>query len=149
MEFREKEETGRFRRIAEDLRSYVEKRLELFVLTLLERVTFILADTLQRIIGILLLAGGLLFAWFALSFFLSAWLGSHALGFLVGSLPLILAGVVFVALQPVWITRKIQEGMLSQFLQSFDTVLNNEGKEKRSKEKDSKGDHMEGKRGRE
>lgn len=92
MEFREKEETGRFRRIAEDLRSYVEKRLELFVLTLLERVTFILADTLQRIIGILLLAGGLLFAWFALSFFLSEWLGSHALGFLVGSLPLILAG---------------------------------------------------------
>jgi len=116
-------DTGsRIREIIDDVRTYLEKRLELFVLTLTERITFMLADAIQRVIGIILLAGGFMFLWFALSFFLSELLGSHSLGFLIGSVPLLIAGFVFVILQPLIITRKIQDGMLRQFLAAFDTA---------------------------
>ena len=109
-----------------DIRDYLEKRLELFVLTLSDRITFMLADAIQRIVGILLLAGGFMVAWFALSFYLSELLGSHALGFLAGSLPLLIIGLIFVAVQPVVITRRIQYGMLSQFMAAFDAVRESE-----------------------
>ncbi|MEX2585903.1 MAG: phage holin family protein [Balneolaceae bacterium] len=113
---------SKIREIIDDVRSYVEKRLELFVLTITERVTFMLADAIQRIVGIFMLAGGIFFLWFAFSFYLSELIGSYSLGFLAGSLPLLIAGLVFVKLQPALLTRKIQDGMLKQFLDAFDSA---------------------------
>lgn len=113
---------SRLREIIEGVRTFIEKRLELFVLTLTERVTFMLADAIQRIVGIFMLAGGVFFLWFAFSFYLSDLVGSYSLGFLAGSLPLLIAGLIFVKLQPVVLTRKIQDGMLKQFLGAFDSA---------------------------
>lgn len=113
---------SKIREVIDDVRSYVEKRLELFVLTITERVTFMLADAIQRIVGIFMLAGGIFFLWFAFSFYLSELIGSYSLGFLAGSLPLLIFGLVFVKLQPVLLTRKIQDGMLKQFLDAFDSA---------------------------
>lgn len=129
---------SRIREIIEDVRNYIEKRLELFVLTLTERVTFMLADAVQRIVGIFMLAGGVFFLWFAFSFYLSELVGSYSLGFLAGSLPLLIAGLIFVKLQPIVLTRKIQDGMLKQFLDAFDSARQEEKEE--SERKESSGD---------
>jgi len=108
--------------ITKDLRRYVEKRLELLVLAISERVSYILADSIQRIIGILLFAGGLFFLWFALGFYLGSLVESLALGFLICSVPLIIAGLIFIRFKPKSITEKIQAGMMHEIILSLDQM---------------------------
>jgi len=106
--------------ITNDLRQYVEKRLELIILTVSDHLSFILADSLQRLIGILLLAGGLLIAWFALSYYISSLVDSYALGFFLSSLPLIVGGIIFIKSKPQAVTRAIQAGIIDEVMLSFD-----------------------------
>ena len=84
-----------------------------------------------------------MFVWFAFSFLISEWVGSQPLGFLLAALPLLIAGLIFVMVQPVMITRRIQAGMLRQFLEAFENVLNDDrkadGEEQRQKTEDSPG----------
>jgi hypothetical protein len=108
--------------IADDVRRYIEKRLELFAMTISEQVSFILADSIQRLIGILLISCGLLIAWFALSYFVSELVGSYSLGFFISSLPLIIGGMIFLKVKPKSITRVIQAGIIHEVMLSFDEI---------------------------
>lgn len=121
--------------ISDDLRLYVEKRFELFSLSISEQISFILADSLQRAIGFLLFAGGGLFLWMAFGFYLGELLQSNSLGFLIASLPLLLAGFLFLRIHPVSVTKQIQSDILKQMLEAMDMISNeivekNENKEK-------------------
>jgi len=109
--------------ITKEARRYIEKRLELFALSIGEQVSRIVADSIQRLIGILLVTGGLFFAWFALCYYLSDLLGNQALGFLSASIPLLLIGFIFMRIKPNSITRKIQAGILKNFMNSLDQNL--------------------------
>jgi hypothetical protein len=122
--------------ITEDVRRYIEKRLELFALTLSEQVSFILADSMQRLIGMLMIACGLLIAWFALSFYISELVGSTPLGFLISSLPLILGGLIFLKIKPKSITRAIQAGIIHEVMISFENLDNLKQKTKVNREKE-------------
>jgi hypothetical protein len=121
-----------FKRLSEDVKRYVEKRLELFTLTVSEQVSFILADSLQRLIGILLLTCGLLIAWFGLSYLVSELVGSNSLGFFIGSLPLLIGGLVFIKVKPKFITRAIQSGIIHEVMLSFEDL---EKKQQEKKER--------------
>lgn len=121
-----------FKRLSEDVKRYVEKRLELLTLTVSEQVSFILADSLQRLIGILLLACGLIIAWFGLSYFVSELVGSNSLGFFIGSLPLLIGGLVFIKVKPKFITRAIQSGIIHEVMLSFEDL---EKKQQEKKER--------------
>ncbi len=120
--------------LTNDVRRYIEKRFELFALTLGEQVSFILADSMQRLIGVLMLACGLLIAWFALSFYISDLVDSRSLGFLLSSLPLILAGLVFLKIKPNSITRAIQASIIAEVMLSFDNLEKRQKNKKESKE---------------
>lgn len=106
--------------ITSNLKLYVEKRLELTLLTISEQISFILADSIQRIIGIILLAGGFLIAWFSLSYYISSLVDSYSLGFFLSSLPLILGGITFLKLMPKSVTRIIQAGIIQEMMLSID-----------------------------
>jgi hypothetical protein len=108
--------------IADDVRQYVEKRLELFAMTISEQVSFILADSIQRLIGILLISCGFLIAWFALSYLVSELVGSYSLGFFISSLPLIIGGMIFLKVKPKSVTRVIQAGIIHEVMLSFDEI---------------------------
>lgn len=108
--------------ITSDLKLYVEKRLELTLLTISDHISFILADSIQRIIGIILLAGGFLIAWFALSYYISSLVDSYSLGFFLSSLPLILGGITFLKLKPKSVTRIIQAGIIHEVMLSLDDM---------------------------
>jgi len=110
--------------IADDLRLYIEKRVELFALTIAEQVSAIAANTIQKMIGILLLAGAAFFAWFALGFFVGEWLNSIGLGFLIVSVPLFLAGYIFLKMKSVSFTDKIQSDMIVKTISSLESGLN-------------------------
>jgi hypothetical protein len=87
--------------IGDEVRLYVEKRIELFTLTITEQVSAVAAHTIQKMIGILLLAGAALIAWLSLGFFLGELLESNGLGFLIASLPLFLTGYLFMSRKSV------------------------------------------------
>lgn len=122
-------EDGSMKEMFEDARIYLEKRLELLMLSFVERFTFILADAVQRLAGLVIFALGAFFFWFALSFMVSAWVGSTALGFLITSLPLLIFGAIFLWIQPGRVRRAIQVGMIRQFLSAFDDASAEKGSE--------------------
>jgi hypothetical protein len=124
------EKTG----IGDELRLYVEKRIELFTLTITEQVSSIAAHTIQKMIGILLLAGAAFFAWFALGFFIGELLESNGLGFLIASLPLFLGGYLFFNRKSVTLTEKIQSEMIAKTMSSLEAGLNITKKEEASNE---------------
>lgn len=124
----EKQQTGTqeddgLKEILADARLYLEKRIELFMLGFVERLTFLLADAIQRIAGLVIFSLGAFFLWFALSFIVGDWVNSDALGFLITSIPLLLGGGMFLWIQPGRIRRMIQAGMIRQFLRAFDESL--------------------------
>lgn len=112
-----------FSGITKEVRRYIEKRMELFALSIGEQLSLIMADSIQRVIGILLVAGGLFFAWFALGYYLGDLFEDQALGFLGAAIPLLLIGFIFMRIKPVSITRKIQSGILKEFLKTLDQNL--------------------------
>lgn len=135
--------TEGIKEISRDVRLYVEKRFELFSLSISDQISFILADSLQRVIGFLLLAGGGFFLWMALGFYLGELLQSNSLGFLIASLPLLISGFLFLRIHPASVTKKIQTDILKQMLGAMDMISNenvakNDKKEKIEADSESK-----------
>ena len=116
--------------IGDEVRLYVEKRIELFTLTITEQVSAIAAHTIQKIVGILLITGAAFFAWFALGFFMGELLDNNGLGFLISSLPLFLTGYLFLKRKSLALTEKLQSEMISKTMDSlqagFDVVKQEE-----------------------
>lgn len=111
--------------LKKDLREYVEKRAELFRLTLLEETSLLVAQGIQRIIGILLLAGAVSFAWFAFAFLLSELLNSMSAGFALSSLPLFLLAILFMNKKSKKMTEQIQAGLIDRALKSIEKRSDN------------------------
>lgn len=106
--------------LKKDLREYVEKRAELFRLTILEETSLLVAQGIQRVTGILLLAGAVFFAWFAFSFLISELLNSMSAGFALSSLPLFLLAILFMNKKSKKMTERIQAGLIDRALKSIE-----------------------------
>jgi choline-glycine betaine transporter len=115
--------------LKKDLREYVEKRAELFRLTILEETSLLVAQGIQRVTGILLLAGAVLFAWFAFAFLLSELLNSMSAGFALSSVPLFLLAFIFMKNMSKKMTEQIQAGLIERALRSIKKKTDN-GQEK-------------------
>jgi hypothetical protein len=107
-----------------EVRLYVEKRVQLFSLTLAEQLSLIIAHSFQKLIGILLLSGAGFFFWFAVGFYLGELLDSYGLGFLISSIPLFIAGFLFVNKKSKKLTEKIQAELIDKAMKSVETSLN-------------------------
>lgn len=103
-----------------EIREYVEKRIQLATLKISEKVSQVISSSIQKVAGILLLACGFNFAWFALCFFLAEVLDSNSLGFLAGSVPLFLAGIILYKTKLKSLTEKIQSGMISGVMEKME-----------------------------
>lgn len=108
------------RNLKKDLMEYVEKRIELFTLTLAEDLSSIIAHGFQRMAGLLLLSGAVLFAWLAFAFFLSELINSHSGGFALASLPLFVFAIIFIKRKSKSFTEKIQAELIGKMLIHFD-----------------------------
>lgn len=117
--------------LKKDLREYVEKRAELFRLTILEEISQIVAQGVQRVAGLLLLAGAVFFAWFAFAFFLSEWLNSMSAGFALSSLPLFIIAFLFINTKSKKMTERIQASIIERTLRSMERRSAN-GQEKQT-----------------
>lgn len=110
----------RLRTITNELKEYIEARIDLMVLNIGEQLTKFVGDSIQKIVGYLILGTGLLFSLIALAFYLGDIMESEALGFLSVSGILLMLGVIFAFATPKSISRNIQKQMMEGVLKSID-----------------------------
>lgn len=106
--------------LAQELRSYLEKRAQLMMLTISERVSRIIAHSLQKLVGLILLITALYFFCFALGFYLGELLGNFSLGFAAVSIPFLLFGMIFFKHRSRKVTEKIQADIIGKMMVDLD-----------------------------
>lgn len=109
----------RLKTITADLKLYVEKRVELLLLNVGEQVASWFAQSIQRVSGILLVFGGVVFLLVALAIYLGELLGSQSLGYVLVSLPLLILGLVLIYVRPRSIIERIQRQFESELLRAL------------------------------
>lgn len=107
--------------LASDIRSYVETRVELLSLTIAEQISLIVAHSVQKMIGIILMGTALYFICFALGFYIGELLDSYSLGFGIISLPFLIAGFIFIKKKSKRFTEMIQADIISKIVQEEDS----------------------------
>jgi len=106
----------RIRRLPHDMRQYVEKRLELFMIESGEKLANVLAKSSSALVTGLIALMGVLFLLLALAFFLGELLGSMALGFsIVAGLLFTIALIVYL-IAPEAIEEKVRQRIANQFM---------------------------------
>lgn len=128
------------RNLTAEVRLYIEKRVELFTLTVAEQISLIAAQSIQKIIGLLLLAGAIFFLWFALGYLVGDWVDNTGLGFLIMSVPLFIAAFVFAKNKSEKLTGSIQSDMIQKTLENVNSefgrqLTDNKSSEGRPEEK--------------
>lgn len=112
--------------LTEDIRSYIEKRLQLIILTVTERVSGIIAHSVQKIIGMVLLGFALYFICLALGFYLGELLGNYSYGFAIVSSPFLLFGFILLKRKSKRITEKIQADIIEKMMVDIDESSDDE-----------------------
>lgn len=98
----------RIKHITVDLKRYIEKRIELMVINIGEQYARWIAESIQKIAGLVFLFGALVFLLIALALYLGALLDSQSLGFVLVSIPFLICGYLFFNLKPESISRKLK-----------------------------------------
>lgn len=118
----EEKKTGNTKkRITDEVHQYVEKRLELFSLTIAEKASRILAESFQHVLGLFILSFALFFFWFAVGFWVGEMIGNLSVGFAISALPLFLIGYVLMKGSSKRITEKVQSQLISKVIDDIDT----------------------------
>lgn len=111
--------SDRVNSLKDDLKLYIEKRIELWALSTGERFATLISKSMHRITGFVLLALGGIFALIGLSIYLGNVLGDPWLGYLIVAAPLVLIGLFSINLRPKSIRRKIKNRMMEDFFRSL------------------------------
>ncbi|MDZ7715457.1 MAG: phage holin family protein [Balneolaceae bacterium] len=122
MSGRDSDQLGqRFKAISSDLKLYIEKRVELFLLNIGEHMSRLMAESIQKTAGILMLFGGLVCLVVALAIYLGNILDNESLGYIIVSLPLLVIGLLFFYLKPDSLRQSIQDHFESEFIKALNS----------------------------
>ncbi|HLR31873.1 MAG TPA: phage holin family protein [Fodinibius sp.] len=114
--------------IISDLRRYVEKRIELVMLSSGEYFSKWVAMAVYRSAGAMIILGGIGFLLIALAIYIGELLDSRSLGYVIVSIPLLVTGGLFMYLKP----RTLFEELKSRFeVELIEAVEQNINKEKK------------------
>lgn len=116
--------------LASDIRSYIETRIELLTLSVAEQISGVIAHSVQKLIGLILLISAVYFICFALGFYIGDLLGNYSYGFAIVSLPFLLAGIIFINRKSKRLTEKIQAEMISKMIPE-DGIFDDNGSEEK------------------
>jgi hypothetical protein len=121
---------NRFRTITGDLKLYIEKRIELLLLNIGEQYSRWMAESIQKVTGILLLFGAFVFLLVALAIYLGELLNRPSLGYVIVSLPLVITGFLFYRLKPRSFTDNLQQHFEIELIRA----ISEEGEDDNEKE---------------
>lgn len=114
---------SRIKQVSRELKHYVETRLELTLLNFGDKVSYLIGQSIQQLIGWTVLAIGLLFGMTALAIYLGELLDEPWAGYVIVAAPFVIIGLILVVMKPKSIASKIQEQILAEFL---DTLSNSQ-----------------------
>ena len=110
----------RIKQVSNELKDYVETRIELLILNLSDKGTLWLGDLIQQTFHLVILGTGLLFGLIALGFYLGELLNSMPAGFgIIGGF-LFLVGLILILSKPKNISRKIQSQIMHDVIEALD-----------------------------
>jgi len=109
----------RIKQVSNELKEYVETRIELLILNLSDKSTKWLGDLIQHGLSFLILGAGLLFGLIALGFYLGELLNSTPLGFAIIGGFLSIIGLLLVWIKPRGISRKIQDHIMHDVIEAL------------------------------
>lgn len=109
----------RLRSLTSDMKRYVEKRVELLMLNAGEHMGDWIAWGIQRMTGIMLLIGGVVFLLIALAIWLGSLLGNPSLGYVLVSLPLLVLGGLILYFQPRSLLKRIRQQFENELLRAL------------------------------
>lgn len=116
----------RIKQVSNELKGYVETRIELLILNLSEKGTLWLGDLIQHTFNLVILGTGLLFGLIALGFYLGELLNSMPAGFgIIGGF-LFLVGLILILSKPKSISRKIQSQIMHDVIEALDAKKDTE-----------------------
>jgi hypothetical protein len=124
-ESRQKKES--IRNISNEIKLYIEKRIELLILDVGEEFSKIAARSIYQSLGIVITAVAFILALFSLALFLGNLLHNESLGFLLTSIPVFIIGILFLILRPRKLLYKVSDRIFDMILQSYNNMS---GKEK-------------------
>ncbi len=114
---------------AHDIKMYIEHRIQLFSITITEQISAVIAESIQKVIALLMICGGLLILWMSLGFYLGSILQSYGAGFFIAALPLLLSGILFYRIRFRRLENQIQADLLSRLPFGLDDETNKQENE--------------------
>ncbi len=117
----------RIKQVSNELKEYVETRIELLIISLGDQATFWVGNAIQQLISFTVLSIGILFGLIALGFYLGELLKSNAIGFGIVGGVLFFVGLILVLAKPKNISRRIQNQIMNDVIESLES--NKEKKE--------------------
>lgn len=111
---------SRIKQITNELKQYLEARLDLVVLNVGEQITQWLGESIQKLIGFTVLGAGIFFGMIALAIYLGELFQNQALGYLAVSIPLLLIGLLLASAKPKGIAKSIQNQFMDGILKSIE-----------------------------
>ncbi len=106
---------SRFRKVPGDVKLLVEKRMELWALNIGELITGLLAESIYRLTGVVMLAVSGLLLLIAVASFVGELVGNESLGYVIVAAPFLLLGLLFANKRPRFIIARTQQQMMDQF----------------------------------
>lgn len=123
------------RKLPRDIRSYIEKRIELLVMELSGEFSSLLSQSVYKSVGAIFLSLALILLLFSLSIFLGEVFHNQSLGYLVTSLPILIIGLLFVSLRPKFMFRRTKKKIYTAMLKSASNISGEQSKDKEQAEK--------------
>lgn len=121
------------RRLPGEIRQFVEKRIELMMLELSKEFSSIIAQSVYKTIGVLLIALALILLTFAISIYVGGLLHNLSLGYLITSLPILFIGLLLMGRRPRFLLNKIRKQIYGSMMKSVSNLTS----DKDSKHKES------------
>jgi hypothetical protein len=110
---------SRIKQITRELKQYVETRIELTILNVSDKVTYLIGQSIQQLFGYTIFALGLVFGLVALAIYLGDVLDTEWAGYALVGAPFLIFGLIFITIKPKSIARKIQAQLLAELLDSM------------------------------
>lgn len=137
MEDNQKDTEATGKSLGKDVSLYIEKRIQLMTITIAEQTSLIVAQSVQKLLGLFILSSALLFVWIGFSFLLGDLVQSTALGFVLASLPLFLFGGLFARSKSKSLTERIQVEIITKVMEGVEESLRLTLKENKDQEETS------------
>src|SRR5699024_1031859 len=102
--------------IKSDEKRYIEKRVKLFALNLVESITKYPVETVYKLVGSIFLLGAFAFLSVALALYVGVLLHNLVLGFVVASGPYLIGSLFLLLKKPSIMVRKIQDVMTEKIV---------------------------------